>query len=48
LYGRLARTTGHTFEEIEKACDRDNYMSPESALAFGLIDRIVNSRNDLL
>jgi len=48
LYGRLARTTGHTFEEIEAACDRDNYMSPEDALAFGLIDRIVTSRNDLV
>jgi ATP-dependent Clp protease protease subunit len=47
LYQRLANTTGHTFEEIEKACDRDNYMSPETALEFGLIDKIVKTRADL-
>lgn len=47
LYQRLANNTGHTFEEIERDCDRDNYMSPESALAYGLIDKIVKTRADL-
>lgn len=47
LYQRLADNTGKTFGEIEVACDRDNYMAPETALAFGLIDRVVKTRADL-
>jgi ATP-dependent Clp protease protease subunit len=47
LYQRLADTTGHTFEEIEKACDRDNYMSATDALAYGLVDKVVKTRADL-
>jgi len=31
---------GKTLEEIHAACDRDNYMSPEEAKAFGLLDNI--------
>ena len=31
-------------EEIEAAMDRDNYMDPEEALEFGLIDEIVSKR----
>jgi ATP-dependent Clp protease protease subunit len=48
LYSRLARNAGKTFEEIENACDRDNYMSPEKALEFGLIDRIITTRADVI
>jgi ATP-dependent Clp protease protease subunit len=47
LYQRLANTTGHTFEEIEKACDRDNYMSAAAAMEFGLVDRVIKTRADL-
>lgn len=36
----LAINTGRSFEEIEKATDRDHFMTPEEALAFGLIDNI--------
>ncbi len=32
---------GHTVEEIERDTDRDNFMSPEEAKAYGLIDEIV-------
>lgn len=28
-------------EQIEKDCDRDNFMSPEDALAYGVIDEIL-------
>lgn len=40
----LARNTGKTVEEIEAATERDNFMSAEEALDFGLIDKIVSSR----
>ena len=39
-----AEQTGKKIEEIEAAMDRDNYMDPEEALAFGLIDEIVSKR----
>ena len=37
----LAANTGHTEEEIEAATDRNNWMFPEEALAYGLIDKII-------
>lgn len=38
----LAENTGKTVEEIEAATERDNYLSAEEALEFGLIDHIVS------
>ena len=32
-------------EEIKKALERDNFMTPESAKKFGLIDQVVEKRN---
>lgn len=40
--------TGQKLSVIEKAMDRDNFMNPEEALKFGLIDHIVTSRNDIV
>ena len=37
----LAETSGHTIEEIDRDTERDNFMSAEEALAFGLIDRVL-------
>lgn len=37
----LAENTGHTTEEIERDTERDNYMSAQEALSYGLIDRIL-------
>ena len=39
-----AERTGQSLDVIEKAMDRDNYMTPEEALKFGLIDKVVISR----
>ncbi len=39
-----AEHTGQKLEVIEKAVDRDRFMSPEEALDFGLIDEVVTSR----
>ncbi|MDR3187482.1 MAG: ATP-dependent Clp endopeptidase proteolytic subunit ClpP [Holosporaceae bacterium] len=36
--------TGMPLKEVEKAMDRDNYMSPEEARKFGLIDEIIEKR----
>lgn len=38
--------TGQSFETIATAVDRDNFMSPEEAKAFGLIDEVVEKRPD--
>lgn len=40
----LAENTGRTFDEVADATERDNFMSAEEALAFGLIDRIIDKR----
>ena len=40
----LARHTGKTLEEVEKTTDRDNYLSPPEAVAYGLIDKVVEKR----
>jgi len=39
-----AEHTGRTVAEIEKALDRDTYMTAEEAKAFGLIDQIMARR----
>ncbi|WP_291842607.1 ATP-dependent Clp protease proteolytic subunit [Maricaulis sp.] len=36
--------TGRTYEEIESALDRDNFMSAEEGLEFGLIDKVIERR----
>lgn len=40
----LAANTGQDLSIIEKDTDRDNYMSAEEALAYGLIDTVIKSR----
>ena len=40
----LSNNTGRSFEEIEKDTDRDNYLSAEEALVYGLIDKIFYNR----
>lgn len=41
------KSTGKSFEVIEKALDRDTWMSSKEALSFGLLDKIVNSYKDI-
>jgi len=36
--------TGKSPDEIKKALERDNFMTPESAKEFGLIDQVVKKR----
>jgi ATP-dependent Clp protease protease subunit len=43
----LARHTGQPVEKIKHDTDRDNFMRPEDAVAYGLIDRMLTSRVEL-
>ncbi|HEX7002007.1 MAG TPA: ATP-dependent Clp protease proteolytic subunit [Trueperaceae bacterium] len=38
------RHTGHTREKLRTDMERDRFMSPEQALEYGLIDRVVEPR----
>jgi len=40
----LAKHTGKSEKQIEKDADRDNYMSGEEAAAYGLVDKVLESR----
>ncbi|MBE6838214.1 MAG: ATP-dependent Clp endopeptidase proteolytic subunit ClpP [Ruminococcus sp.] len=40
----LAENTGKSIEEIEKDTDRDNFMSADEALNYGLIDKVITKR----
>lgn len=41
LYAIISKHTGKDYETIKKDADRDNYMSPQEALNYGLIDKIM-------
>ena len=43
-----AKNTGQKLSVIEKAMDRDNFMTPEEAKKFGLIDHIVTNRDEIV
>lgn len=40
----MAEFTGRTVEELQRDTDRDNFMSAEEALKYGLIDEILTHR----
>jgi ATP-dependent Clp protease protease subunit len=42
----LARHTGQTIERIKVDSDRDNFMNAEAAVAYGMIDRVLEKRLD--
>jgi ATP-dependent Clp protease protease subunit len=44
----MAKHTGRPLEQIERDFDRDNFMSAEQAVAYGIIDQIVTSREELI
>ena len=43
----LAKHTGQTIERIKQDSDRDNFMSAETARAYGLIDSMLEKRGEL-
>ena len=40
----LAANTGQPLEKIAQDTERDNYMTAEEAMAYGLIDRVITNR----
>ena len=42
----LAANTGQPIEKVAADTERDHYMSAKEALEYGLIDKIIESRND--
>ena len=40
----LADNTGKSVEEVTAACERDNFMTADEALQFGLIDKVIKNR----
>ena len=44
LNNMLAQHTGKSVEEIAKDTERDNFMSAEGALEYGLIDKVMAHR----
>ena len=40
-----SRHTGKSVEEIKSALERDNFMTPDAAKDFGLVDKVVSKRD---
>ncbi len=43
----LAENTGKTYEDLVHDTDRDNWMTPQEAMDYGLIDHIYTSRKEM-
>ena len=46
LNGMLAKHTGQSLEAIDRDTDRDNFMSAEESVNYGLVDKVLTSRNE--
>ena len=44
LNGIMAKHTGQSIEAIERDTDRDNFMSAEASVAYGLVDKVLEGR----
>jgi ATP-dependent Clp protease protease subunit len=42
----LAHHTGKTAEEIDRDTERDNFMSSDQSVAYGMIDKVIANRTD--
>jgi len=41
----MAKHSGQTFEQVAQDTERDNFMSAEEALKYGLIDKVLENRS---
>lgn len=47
LNGIIAQNTGKSLEEVVEATERDNFLSAQEALEFGLIDKVITNRAEI-
>ncbi|MES2212993.1 MAG: ATP-dependent Clp endopeptidase proteolytic subunit ClpP [Pseudomonadota bacterium] len=47
LNALLARHSGQPVSRLEKDTDRDNFMSAEESVAYGLVDKIIHKRDTI-
>ncbi|KGG18010.1 ATP-dependent Clp protease proteolytic subunit [Prochlorococcus sp. MIT 0602] len=47
MLGILASNTGKSIEQLDKDSQRPNYLNPQEAVEYGLIDKVLTSRKDL-
>lgn len=43
----LAKHTGKSIDEVMADCDRDNFMTADEALAYGLVDKVITNRDEI-
>jgi ATP-dependent Clp protease protease subunit len=43
----ISRHTGKPVDQVERDCDRDNFMSADEAKNYGLVDEVVQSRKEI-
>jgi ATP-dependent Clp protease protease subunit len=43
----ISKHTGKPVDQVEKDCDRDNFMSADEAKQYGLVDDVVQSRKEI-
>lgn len=48
LNNMLAMHTGQSIERIERDTDRDNFLSADAAVEYGLVDKVLTSRNEVV
>ena len=46
LNNMLAQHTGQSIERVERDTDRDNFLSAEAAVEYGLVDKVLTSRTE--
>lgn len=47
LNGLYVKHTGQKLDAIEKSMERDNFMGPEAAKKFGLVDQVISDREKI-
>ena len=47
LHGILAKHSGKTIEQVKKDSERDYYMTGDEAVAYGLVDKVLENRKQL-
>ncbi|HWQ91806.1 MAG TPA: ATP-dependent Clp protease proteolytic subunit, partial [Clostridia bacterium] len=43
----ISNHTGRSIDQVEKDCDRDNFMTADEAKTYGLVDEVVQSRKEI-